>query len=91
MLNPILHGSGVNIKTIDMLATGRPVVTTSLGARGLPADVIAELDTADTPEEFRSSILTALTRDASVDRSVLMDRVFGVGAVALALDDASAR
>lgn len=85
MLNPILHGSGVNIKTIDMLATGRPVITTSLGARGLPSEVVAELEIADTPERFRDAILAALARPHSVDRAAMIDRIFGTGAVAAAL------
>ncbi|WP_156445660.1 glycosyltransferase, partial [Sphingomonas sp. CCH9-F2] len=60
MMNPILHGSGVNIKTVDMLATGRTVVTTTKGARGLPAEVVAELRTDDTPEGFADLIVAAV-------------------------------
>lgn len=85
MLNPILHGSGVNIKTIDMLATGRPVVTTPMGARGLPAEVVAELDVAETPELFAQAIRKRLAQTASVNRQAMLDRVFGKDAVAVAL------
>jgi glycosyltransferase involved in cell wall biosynthesis len=89
MLNPILHGSGVNIKTIDMLATGRPVVTTTKGARGLPTDVVAELSVADDPVPFADAVIAAI-RDAragtpSADRHELMERIFGTKAVARAL------
>lgn len=84
-INPILHGSGVNIKTIDMLATGRPVVTTRIGARGLPAEVVAELDVADTPDHFRDAIVAALARPTSTDRAALIERVFGTGAIERAL------
>jgi glycosyltransferase involved in cell wall biosynthesis len=35
LINPVQHGSGVSIKTLDMLATGRPVVCTPQGAKGL--------------------------------------------------------
>lgn len=91
MLNPILHGSGVNIKTIDMLATGQPVVTTHKGARGLPRDVVDELDVADGPDNFASAVITAV-RSARAgmsrpDRNALVERVFGVGAVAAALSN----
>lgn len=38
-LNPITSGSGINIKLLDYLATGTPVVSTPFGARGLPDDI----------------------------------------------------
>ncbi|EHL97009.1 glycosyltransferase, group 1 family protein [Acetobacteraceae bacterium AT-5844] len=34
-LNPILEGSGTNIKTIEALAAGIPLISTSAGVRGL--------------------------------------------------------
>ncbi|WP_177179048.1 glycosyltransferase [Sphingomonas sp. OV641] len=86
MLNPILHGSGVNIKTVDMLATGRPVVTTSKGARGLPADVVAQLTVADKAETFAAATVAAVTEaragGGGTDRAAMMQRVFGPSAIA---------
>ncbi|MFZ4552871.1 MAG: glycosyltransferase [Aquabacterium sp.] len=38
-LNPITSGSGINIKLLDYLATGTPVISTPFGARGLPDDI----------------------------------------------------
>ncbi|MDA8153961.1 MAG: glycosyltransferase [Acidithiobacillus sp.] len=35
LINPVRKGSGVSIKTIDMLATGRPFVSTPQGIMGL--------------------------------------------------------
>lgn len=35
-LNPMSRGSGTNIKMLDYFAAGLPVVTTDIGARGLP-------------------------------------------------------
>lgn len=37
-LNPMFSGSGTNIKMFDFMAAGLPVVTTSVGARGIPYD-----------------------------------------------------
>lgn len=37
-INPTFAGSGVNMKVIDSLAHGLPVVTSEFGARGLPVD-----------------------------------------------------
>ena len=34
-LNPMLSGSGTNIKMLDYMAAGLPVITTPVGARGL--------------------------------------------------------
>ena len=94
MMNPILHGSGVNIKTVDMLATGRTVVTTTKGARGLPAEVVAELRTDDTPEGF-ADLIVAAVRDAraaagGTDRAALVQRIFGAQAGADALAQVAA-
>lgn len=34
-LNPMTYGSGTNLKMLDYMAAGLPIVTTSIGARGL--------------------------------------------------------
>lgn len=49
-LNPILIGTGINIKLLDAMAAGVPAVSTATGVRGLP-------------ERFRSSILVAADGD----------------------------
>ena len=54
-LNPMFGGSGTNIKMFDYLAAGLPVVSTSIGARGIegivpPAFLVAP------PEDFVRSI-----------------------------------
>lgn len=91
MLNPILHGSGMNIKTVDMLATGRPVVTTAKGARGLPDVVKVELEIVDDPVIFANTTIKAVTRARAGKaiegdrRLALIERVFGHAAVAAAL------
>ena len=48
-VNPMFAGSGTNLKVLDYLAAGAPVVTTPVGARGLPlvdgeTAVIADAD-----------------------------------------------
>ncbi len=37
-LNPVLSGSGTNLKMFEYMAAGIPIITTLLGARGLPED-----------------------------------------------------
>lgn len=89
MINPILHGSGINVKTIDMLASGQPVVTTPKGARGLSSAVVEELRIADGAEAFAEAAIAAIretrTEGASRDRRALIDAVFGQQAMADAL------
>lgn len=88
-MNPILHGSGVNIKTIDMLATGRRVVTTAKGARGLPAEIVAELSVGDTADAFAAEAIAAIhaarTGGGAKNRAGLINRLLGVQSVAHAL------
>lgn len=60
IINPILSGSGVNIKTIEALLHVAPVVTTPIGAQGLPDEVRRNLIIAGSPEEFAKEIAHAL-------------------------------
>lgn len=50
LVNPMLVGTGINIKILDAMAAGVPVVSTDTGARGLP-------------EEFRSSVMIVPEKD----------------------------
>jgi glycosyltransferase involved in cell wall biosynthesis len=60
MINPILQGSGVNVKSVEMLSTDSPIVTTSIGVQGLDADTAKAFLVADTPSEFANMIDFAL-------------------------------
>ncbi len=59
-VNPRVSGSGSNIKLIDYLAAGVPVVTTRAGADGIQAGSDAVL-AADTPNEFAAAVQLLLT------------------------------
>ncbi len=60
-INPAVSGSGVNIKLVEYLAMGVPVVTTSRGMQGLGLDAGRHLEVADDPREFADRVLTLLT------------------------------
>lgn len=63
LVNPVLTGSGVQLKMLDMLMTDRPIVTTTQGTRGLPPEVAAQLQVADAPQDFADAVCRALALD----------------------------
>lgn len=52
LINPILFGSGVNVKSIQMLFTKSQVVTTSVGIKGLPNKFSEVFFVTDNAEDF---------------------------------------
>jgi glycosyltransferase involved in cell wall biosynthesis len=61
-INPMFSGSGTNIKMFDFMANGLPIVTTSIGARGIehfnsPGIVISA------PKEFKHVVKRILEDD----------------------------
>jgi glycosyltransferase involved in cell wall biosynthesis len=59
-VNPAVAGSGVNIKLVDYLQAGTPVVTTTLGSRGLRLVAGEDLEVHDQPEDFARSVVSLL-------------------------------
>lgn len=57
---PLRVGGGSRLKICEALATGRPVVSTTVGAEGL--DVGDGVVRADDPEAFAAAVVEALTR-----------------------------
>ena len=56
-INPCQFGSGLKIKNIEAITFGKQIVTTSLGAQGMRAEVVnGLLSIADTPEDFIKEI-----------------------------------
>jgi hypothetical protein len=60
LANPALVGSGVNVKSLDMLLSGRPVVSTPQGAAGLPQNVRDLFALAADPHDFARALLDRL-------------------------------
>jgi hypothetical protein len=56
---PSTTGGGVQLKTLDAIATGRPVVATSIAMRGLE-DPPATVRVADDPREFAAALVDSL-------------------------------
>ena len=60
LVDPVSLGSGVSIKSIDMLAMGQPIVSTPKGVRGLPDEVKCYFRVAENPQSFADEILNLL-------------------------------
>ena len=54
---PLRAGSGIQTKNLEAMAMGTPVVTTSIGAMGLEAEIGEELLTADNPQDFADCVI----------------------------------
>jgi glycosyltransferase involved in cell wall biosynthesis len=70
VLLPTRFVTGTSIKTIEALASGKPVVATSLALRSIPAAVIesAGIKGHDTAEAFAEAMTAALKPDAQEAR-----------------------
>lgn len=58
---PLWVGSGIKIKILTALSYGLPVVTTPVGAEGIPARDGAEIVVAEKPEEFAGAVARILS------------------------------
>jgi len=57
---PIRAGAGIRIKILDAMAHGLPVVSTPLGAEGLPVENNKNILLADNPEEFAEKVIEVI-------------------------------
>lgn len=55
-LVPLFSGGGIRIKILKAMAMGKPTISTSLGAEGIPARHKKEIIIADNKEEFMDGI-----------------------------------
>lgn len=60
MLVPLWSGSGLRIKLVEGLAYGKAIVTTTVGAEGIPYEKNKHLLIADTDIEFAEALKTLL-------------------------------
>ena len=56
MIVPLLSGSGIRVKIIEGMALGKTIISTSLGAEGIPYKDGQNILIADTPESFAEKI-----------------------------------
>lgn len=89
LINPVLRGSGVNIKSIEMLQIFRPIVTTQQGVQGMPDEVKGCFLIADSAEQFVDLLLNVLTRPTPIDvgKRSYAEAVFSGAGIIKALDE----
>jgi glycosyltransferase involved in cell wall biosynthesis len=77
---PLRIGSGTRLKICEAMAAGTPVVSTAVGAEGLPLSPGQDLCIADTPEDFAAQCLDLLdhperrSRMAAASRQLVAER-----------------
>lgn len=60
---PVRLGGGFRGKILEAMSMGRPVVSTTLGAEGIPASTMENIIIADAPNEFAQGIFTLMQND----------------------------
>jgi polysaccharide biosynthesis protein PslH len=60
MVVPLRAGGGMRVKILNALAQGLPIVSTSIGAEGIPVENGKHLLIADQPQEFAQAVLRLL-------------------------------
>ncbi|MGD2246714.1 MAG: glycosyltransferase [Candidatus Aminicenantes bacterium] len=65
---PVRLGGGFRGKILEAMAIGRPVVSTSLGAEGVPARQRENIILADNPEDFARGVVDLMTDEKLFER-----------------------
>ena len=65
---PLLAGSGTRVKILEAWAAGTPVVSTRIGAEGLPGREGEHYLLADSPADFLAAVRRVLTEEALAAR-----------------------
>jgi glycosyltransferase involved in cell wall biosynthesis len=73
-VNPVVSGSGVNIKLVEYLHAGLPLVSTSLATRGLPLTPGVDLEVDDDPRGFAAAVVRLIQNPIAAERMALAGR-----------------
>lgn len=88
LINPVATGSGVSIKSVEMLSSGRPIVSTPQGIAGLPEEVRQYFRVAVGAKSFAAEIISSLSNSQQVDIDrKLIESLFGSKIIESVLSD----
>ncbi|MDM8531886.1 glycosyltransferase [Anaerolineales bacterium HSG25] len=73
---PLRVGGGTRLKLMEAMATGCPIVSTTVGAEGFPARHNQELLLADQPADFAEAVLALLNQPQRRAELGQMGRIF---------------
>jgi glycosyltransferase involved in cell wall biosynthesis len=76
MIVPIQAGSGIRIKSLEAMALGVPVVSTSIGAQGLTVESGTQMIIADDPAGFADGIIQLLLNPAASQEMTQQARAY---------------
>ncbi len=78
LINPVLTGSGVSIKSLEMLMAGKPIVSTPQGIAGLPPAVKEYFKIASDTQSFAAAIINLLSEYPKIHiEPKLLESIFG--------------
>ncbi len=90
LINPVSIGSGVSIKSIDMLAAGRPIVSCPKGLAGLPEEVKEYFRIAQDSSSFAHAIAECLTTDQyKIPEREFLESILGIKVIQNFIDQLS--
>lgn len=81
LINPVLSGSGMNIKSVEMLFYDKPIITTSRGVGGMPEHVKSSFCIAENEVNFADEVCNALSGQKVNKARVNPSEIFGQAAV----------
>jgi len=65
---PLRIGSGIRVKILEMLAAGENIISTSIGAEGIPLEKNHHLLIEDEPRKFAETILKFLNGEYDAEK-----------------------
>lgn len=71
MIVPINIGSGIRMKILEAISNGIPIVSTSIGAQGLPLEDKKDCFITDNPQAFVDDII--LLKDESIREKIILN------------------
>ena len=66
LIVPLFSGSGMRLKIVEALSLGKCIISTSIGAEGIPYTDGEDIIIADTPEEMRRAVKKIMSDKALV-------------------------